>query len=116
MKANELREANGPTAPPSPSSSTSAAFAVAAAPDAQAGGQLALWLGTSTGAVLLVALQMPDNEDNRVLQLQSITAEPIRKCNHSFCLIVVPVRPPPPSPLWRYKQLVSREHLETRGA
>lgn len=44
-----------------------------------AAGQLALWLGTSQGSVLLVHLQMPDSEDNRVLQLQSVNAEPIRE-------------------------------------
>jgi hypothetical protein len=56
-----------------------------------ANGQLALWLGTSSGALLLVALQMPDTEDNRILQLQSITAEPLRKFSHfwhapHFCI------------------------------
>lgn len=53
-------------------------------PDLAAGSeQLALWVGTSQGFVLLVNLTMPDNEDNRILQLQSVNAEPIRKC---FCL------------------------------
>lgn len=42
-------------------------------------GQLALWVGTSQGCVLLVNLTMPDNEDDRVLQLQSVNAIPIRK-------------------------------------
>lgn len=49
--------------------------------DPASGAQIALWLGTSHGCVLLVCLTMPDNEDNRVLQLQSVIAEPIRKYN-----------------------------------
>lgn len=63
---------------------------IVATNDAQVGGsasplaltganQVALWLGTSQGRVLLVGLEMPDNEDNRILQLQSVNAEPIRE-------------------------------------
>ena len=67
-------------------------------PDTHPPGQLALWVGTSNGAVLLVGLTLPDSEDNRILQLQSINAEPIRKY-HARAVAILHTATPPRRPL-----------------
>jgi len=40
---------------------------------------LSLWAGTSLGSVIVISITLPDNIDNRVLQLQEVSATPSGK-------------------------------------
>ncbi|KAG9510031.1 Ribonucleoside-diphosphate reductase large subunit [Fragariocoptes setiger] len=64
----------------------------------QAPGNISLWIGSSHGNTLSVALTMPDSDDNRVLQLQSVLATPqasqLRTAGSILCLTSFRETPP----------------------